>query len=205
MDLDEADRADLGTVTAVADDAPDALEQVSILNQEQRRAYDIVSNHLDGVLAGRHPEQLLMQIQGEGGTGKTKVIETGIAASLIGGSTLHMLAKISRHGGRMSERTRRSLREFWSPVKYLIIDEISMISRDFFDTLARIISVARDGPGDAAFGGLNVIILLDSSRIGLHKREERARTIRAVPDRCYPATTDAYGRPCVDRLPTQTP
>ncbi|KAI0076307.1 hypothetical protein K474DRAFT_1555662, partial [Panus rudis PR-1116 ss-1] len=76
---------------------------------DQRRAYDIVTWHLTRLLEGNSQPQLLMQIQGEGGTGKSKVIQTitqffhqrgvgrmllksaytGIAASLIEGKTTH--------------------------------------------------------------------------------------------------------------------
>ncbi|KAI0734338.1 hypothetical protein BC629DRAFT_1243669, partial [Irpex lacteus] len=76
---------------------------------DQRRAYEIVTTHLDDYLAGKNPDQLLMILHGEGGTGKSLVLQTitkyfeaqsqantlakgaytGIAASLIEGRTLH--------------------------------------------------------------------------------------------------------------------
>ncbi|KAJ6497950.1 hypothetical protein C8R47DRAFT_914367, partial [Mycena vitilis] len=79
------------------------------LNLEQRRAHDIIENHLLRTLAGQDPPQLLMIVRGEGGTGKTvllnvitdtfdhhlsqawlaKTATTGVAASLIAGQTLH--------------------------------------------------------------------------------------------------------------------
>ncbi|KAJ7080494.1 hypothetical protein C8R43DRAFT_965727 [Mycena crocata] len=85
---------------------------VNCLNSEQRRAHDIVENHLIRTLAGQNPPQLLMIVQGEGGTGKTvllnaithtfvyhlaeallaKTATTGVAASLIAGQTLHSWA-----------------------------------------------------------------------------------------------------------------
>lgn len=82
---------------------------------DQRRAYDIVTWHLDQTLAGNAPPQLLMQMQGEGGTGKSRTIQaiteafarrgvrcklaksafTGVAAGVIDGTTLHSAAGIS--------------------------------------------------------------------------------------------------------------
>ncbi|KZO91842.1 hypothetical protein CALVIDRAFT_466108, partial [Calocera viscosa TUFC12733] len=79
------------------------------LRRDQRRAYDIISDHLHQTLSGQRPGQLLMMLYGEGGTGKSRVIQsitqrftqagkrhllikaayTGIAASLIDGFTLH--------------------------------------------------------------------------------------------------------------------
>jgi hypothetical protein len=46
----------------------------SCLLKDQRRAYDIIDWHLSETLAGRNPPQLLMQIPGEGGVGKSKMI-----------------------------------------------------------------------------------------------------------------------------------
>ena len=152
----------------------DSIEQ---LNEDQRRAYDIVDWHLNETISGKKPPQLLMVIPGEGGVGKTKLIQmitrnfhrrktqdslvkgayTGIAASLIDGKTLHVLAGIPVRGGKQSAQTLRKLREFWRTKRYLIIDEISMLSRNFFAKLSRIISVALEIEEESVFGGLNVI------------------------------------------------
>lgn len=48
----------------------------SELRTDQRRAHDIVIWHLDQTLAGAQPPPLRMIIYGEGGTGKSKVIQT---------------------------------------------------------------------------------------------------------------------------------
>ncbi|KAF8594055.1 hypothetical protein BDV93DRAFT_425186, partial [Ceratobasidium sp. AG-I] len=102
--------------------------------------------------------QLLMQIQGEGGTGKSTVIKaitelfaslgishklvrsapTGIAASLIEGSTLHTLCHIAigRKATDASLTTKQARRKTWKDVEYLIIDEISMVSRQFLSEIS---------------------------------------------------------------------
>ncbi|KAG1766496.1 hypothetical protein EV702DRAFT_1050664 [Suillus placidus] len=51
--------------------SPDCPEY---LNEDQRVAFTIVANHLADHLAGKNPPQLLMQLHGQGGTGKTKLI-----------------------------------------------------------------------------------------------------------------------------------
>lgn len=73
--------------------------------------------HLDKVLSGAKPPLLHQIIHGEGGTGKSKVIQTvtdyfvvwgarfmliksvytGIATSIIEGKTTHMITMISHH------------------------------------------------------------------------------------------------------------
>ncbi|CCO35196.1 DNA repair and recombination protein pif1,mitochondrial [Rhizoctonia solani AG-1 IB] len=162
--------------------APDI--DVSELSVEQLRAFYIVRDHHLAVEAGNKPEQLLMQIQGAGGTGKSLVISkiteffrhrgkevklrkaayTGIAASLIEGSTLHQLALLHL-SGRISKKTIQRLRKIWEPVEYLIIDEISMVSKKTLADISQMISIGKQKEGEnnstVAFGGVNVIIAGD--------------------------------------------
>jgi hypothetical protein len=49
---------------------------INNLNEDQRRAYNIVDWHLQETLDGKNPPQLLMFIPGEGGVGKSKLIQT---------------------------------------------------------------------------------------------------------------------------------
>ncbi|KAF8519964.1 hypothetical protein JB92DRAFT_3112066 [Gautieria morchelliformis] len=82
---------------------------MSRLTNDQGRAFGIMDWHLQENLDGKNPEQLLMLMMGSGGVGKSTVIDmvtdlfmlrncrhklektgmTGIAASNIGGYTLH--------------------------------------------------------------------------------------------------------------------
>jgi PIF1-like helicase len=115
-----------------------------------------VNWHLNKTTTGKNPPQLLMMIPGEGGIGKSKLIQTmtcafeqkkvgdwcvkgtytGIAASLIDGKTLHVLAGIPVRGGKQSAQTLKKLQEFWRGKPYFIIDEVSMLSRAFFAKLS---------------------------------------------------------------------
>ena len=157
------------------------MKEVESLNEEQRRAYDIVNWHMEETMRGKKPPQLLMMVPGEGGVGKSKVIQTitrnfhcrdvgnwlvkgaytGIAASLIDGKTLHVLAGIPIKGGKQSGQTIKKLREYWRERKYLFIDEVSMLSRSFLAKLCRIISTAMESKEDEVFGGLNVVLVGD--------------------------------------------
>jgi hypothetical protein len=156
------------------------------LNDEQRMCFNIVSTHLERTLAKEKVAPLRLLIYGEGGTGKSRVIQsiterfrqagkmgwllkaayTGVAASLIGGKTTHSIALVSRTDGRpVSDETRSKLQEFWSPYRYLIIDEISMISKIFLAIIERNIGIGKAGliseSDDDSFGGLSVIICGD--------------------------------------------
>ena len=75
-----------------------------------------------------------------------KAAYTGIAASLIGGKTTRSIAMVSRtEDRRISDGTRKKLQEFWAPCRYLIIDEISMISKRFLAIIERNISIGKAG------------------------------------------------------------
>jgi hypothetical protein len=159
----------------------------SMLNNEQRRAYDVVMWHLDQTLSGKNPPPLRMIIHGEGGTGKSKILQTitkafkdrqcqcmlvkaaytGVAASLIEGKTTHIIGGMSGKSGRFStddsitDETRSKLGRFWEHRHYLAVDEMSMIAKDFFALLARNISIGKGNSNGQSFGGVNVIILGD--------------------------------------------
>lgn len=89
--------------------------------------YDIVDQHLQQTLGGESLNQLQMIIPGEGGTGKSHTIEaissnfakhnvgnwlvkgayTRTAASIINGSTLHVLTGMPIQGLRSSQSMKK--------------------------------------------------------------------------------------------------
>ena len=133
------------------------------LLMDQQQAFDIVSQHLWKSLHNEDPPQLLMQVHGKGGTGKSKLIQTitahftnlgvedwlvkfaytSIAASLIGGETTHQVGRSSVNGRHMGSATKSRLEGFWKKPWYLIIDEVSMISQKCFANLSRNIAAAK--------------------------------------------------------------
>lgn len=149
-------------------------------NPEQLRAMMIISNH---ILHGN--DQLLMYIAGIGGTGKTHVIRslvllferlgrrsdlllgapTGIAAVLIGGYTLHSISMSTPHG---KSKDVTQLISLWRGVKYLIIDEVSMVGALFLSQFsARLKQGKGEDPVAASkpFGGVNVIFTGDFAQL----------------------------------------
>ncbi|CAF1542890.1 unnamed protein product [Adineta ricciae] len=138
------------------------------LNREQRAAFMIITNHLDGDRqphAGNKNGQLIMCIPGCGGTGKSQLIRaiteyfvitnriqkmrklapTGIAAVEIGGMTIHSFLDEQRNSGK--PRTIKpgdlKLEKEWTLVEYLWIDEISMVGLTLLGKLNRILCAAK--------------------------------------------------------------
>ena len=159
---------------------------VDCLKPDQLRAYHIITWHLSETLRGSDVPPLRMILYGEGGTGKSRVIQTvteafaaqgvsrmlmkaaytGVAASLVGGKTTHVIGAMSlRSKDDISDAAKKKLQDFWREICYLIIDEYSMLSKTFLTTLSRNISIGMEGsPGfqqGMSFGGLNVILCGD--------------------------------------------
>jgi len=183
--LFENDAGDTCLIAELAAEAP-TLQPVAPndLLEDQRRAYDIVDWHLQQFISGRRPKPLRMVIPGEAGVGKSKTIQTitanfvargvsdmlvkaaytGLAASVIDGKTLHHIAKLPLQGEKQSAQTIQALEIFWRNKHYLIVDEISMVSREMFAKLSSIISRAKTSEtcaSDEPFGGVNVILVGD--------------------------------------------
>ncbi|KAF5331108.1 hypothetical protein D9619_005958 [Psilocybe cf. subviscida] len=166
----------------VADIVTNIIKKMNLIpNPEQLRAYNLVADHL---LSGSG-DQLLMHVSGVGGTGKSHVINsivelftnlgirnqlalgapTGIAAVLIGGQTLHSLAQLTP--GRKAKSMER-LTSAWKDVRYLIIDEVSMIGARFLSQFSNRLREARYHYPESCskpFGGMNVIFMGDFGQL----------------------------------------
>ena len=158
------------------------------LNTEQRKLYDTIIAHYTNEinLGGRSPPQLLLNVDGEAGTGKTftllkacarvqeiaiaagrsnpvlRAAPTGIAAFNIIGKTLHSLLRLLvKTKTDLSPGTLQSLQASFSSCRFLIIDEKSMIDLKTLslidDRLRAIFPASLDQP----FGGLNVLLCGD--------------------------------------------
>ncbi|KAF4540194.1 Mitochondrial DNA helicase protein [Lasiodiplodia theobromae] len=94
----------------------------------------------------------------------TVTASTGIAATNIGGQTLHSFAGVGLGTGTAEELLTKIVkdkkkRKLWKTVKVLIIDEISMIDGEFFDKLDQI---ARGVRGNRLpFGGVQLVVTGD--------------------------------------------
>ena len=136
------------------------------LDESQKKALSIVQNE---------PHRNLF-IQGQAGTGKSTLIEhiqdvlklqgqqyavvapSGIAAELIGGSTIHSLFMLGAHEYYPPDEY-QLYREIVKYIDTLIIDEASMLRADIFDTVDVLCQKAKDNA--APFGGIRVILVGD--------------------------------------------
>ena len=118
--------------------------------------------------------QLLMGLFGEGGTGKSRVINaickwfevrgmsdellitatTGSAVVKIGGQTLHSAIGLRKDGkaGKVSKK----IMDLWFNRQYLIIDEVSMMDAKLLSTLHTQLVKIRSDP-NLDFGGVNIL------------------------------------------------
>ena len=162
------------------------------LNERQSMVLDIVSNHLQMHLRNLNPPQRLMIVHGQGGTGKSALLNaisetfltlgvpsllaktamSGVAASVIGGHTLHNWAALPitiprtnkwiTHPGKQVENRRR---HNMGNTLWLAIDEKSMMTTPLLTLLSQATGTVRSSLSNIdptiAFGGLNVILFGD--------------------------------------------
>nr|XP_029710981.1 ATP-dependent DNA helicase PIF1 [Aedes albopictus] len=138
-----------------------------VLNEQQRMI-------LDACKAGRS-----VFFTGSAGTGKSfllrKIISTlppdgtvatastGVAACLIGGTTLHAFAGIGSGEAALSRcyemATRANSGQIWRRCKRLVIDEISMVDGNYFEKIEAVARYVRKS--DKPFGGIQLILCGD--------------------------------------------
>ncbi|KAJ3917035.1 hypothetical protein F5877DRAFT_28943, partial [Lentinula edodes] len=114
------------------------------LNEEQERAFRIVSQHS----VSATPYALRMYIGGMGGTGKSQVVKaliqffalrkmryaivttapTGNAAALLGGSTYHFLLGINNQVEEVPRATMSEVCARLEGIEYVVLDEVSMLA-----------------------------------------------------------------------------
>lgn len=186
-DVDTSSRIGLGNAMRVDEFLSDwtvvdeVIRDMNIVdNNEQTRALRIMARR---IIEGG--PQLLMYVAGVGGTGKSHLIKalvrlferlgrrdelllgapTGIAAVLIGGYTMHSLSMTNPH--RRSRDT-QELMALWRGVKFLVVDEISMVGSLFLSQFSsRLKQAMADDPVASAqpFGGVNVVFLGDFGQL----------------------------------------
>ncbi len=145
------------------------------LNAEQARAFRIISGHS----MEDNPKPLRMFLSGQGGTGKSRVINalrayfserkeprrfrlasyTGVAARNISGMTLHAALLLNqRNKSGNHSKSNHDLVSMWQGVDYLFVDEVSMVSSKMLTKVSSALCVAKEST--AAFGGINIILLV---------------------------------------------
>ena len=173
----------IGIASTPLSQSHDALRQSICdhwtLNDDQKRAFNIVCDHVSGY---GNKEPLRMLISGPAGSGKTRIINAlrhffvsknegsrlrvtsymGIAANNVSGITLHSALNLTH--ADFASKSIDELKYMWAGVDYLIIDEISMISCEFLQTISVALGRAT-GLTDIPFGGLNVIFAGDLAQL----------------------------------------
>ena len=162
----------------------DVITEVLPLNAKQKRTVSMIFYHAlrhQGKPAVEKDDQFLLYVGGEGGTGKSRVIEavrlgmkllerekevlviapTGNAAKNVQGSTIHTGLGVAVRGHRKREASSR-VRSLWTDKTMLIIDEISMVSSKLMDSIDKQCKVMKNlnSNSTAVFGGLHVVIFL---------------------------------------------
>ena len=166
---------------------PDAL------NDDQRRVYDKVKRHHQAHVDGLAPLPFLLNVDGTAGTGKSFLIDmlsqylresplatmrpilrrlapTGVAAFNINGETYHSAlalrpdSLVSGIFREIAPARLTALQESWGHVRYLIIDEKSMIGTLGLAQIDR--RLAQIFPAAAhPFGGLSVLLFGDFAQL----------------------------------------
>lgn len=173
-------------------ESSEAVPQGLILNTRQTMAHAIVTSHLRAHLSQQNPPQRLVIVHGQGGTGKSALLNaisktfddfgasallaktamSGVAASIIGGQTLHSWAALpiitpptdqwlTHPGPEVKKRRNKNIEN----ALWLTIDEMSMLTTPLVVLLSQAIGMVRSGStsSDASmpFGGLSVVLLGD--------------------------------------------
>jgi ATP-dependent DNA helicase PIF1 len=157
------------------------------LNTEQRKLYDVVTAQYVQELASSHPRPLLLNVDGVAGSGKTftllktcarlqeladrsgrgnpvvRAAPTGVAAFNIVGRTLHSLFRlpVKQKTTDLSTATLQSLQALFQDVRFVIIDEKSMIDLKTLSLIDDRLRLIFPDTSDQAFGGLNVLLCGD--------------------------------------------
>ncbi|KID83314.1 ATP-dependent DNA helicase PIF1 [Metarhizium guizhouense ARSEF 977] len=160
----------------------DPLEARDSLSPEQRLVYDTVMDHF----LTQDRSQLLLHVDGGGGTGKSYLVNllsahlqaatgrrrtpvwratpTGVAGNQISGTTLHSLLhlpKINKDFRPLSAIDKAQLQKKLKDIQYLIIDEKSMLGLRQLSWIDDRLREAFPHRNEEFFGGLNILLVGD--------------------------------------------
>ncbi|CAF1332330.1 unnamed protein product [Didymodactylos carnosus] len=183
----EVDHIQSVVKTVVPSISPEAVIEEFTLNENQARAFTIITSHLDGhsfLKRDDAQQQLLMYVPGASGTGKSQLISaatryfvltkrshklrkltpTAIAATNINGMTMHSFLKDSRRVSktkRQSAPGNSSVENQWRHVQYIFIDEISIVGLRLLSRFHEVLTTAKNADPSVPFGGINVVFFGD--------------------------------------------
>lgn len=157
------------------------------LQPKQQLLFDLLVNHYQAILDHAQPEQLLVHLDGQGGTGKTFIIDsisqrldamasshgldspvlrcapTGVAAFLIAGRTINSVFRIPilpPHGrlDPLSATGRQHLQAVFKHIRYIIIDEKSMVSLTMLSFIHTRCGEVWPTKAHLPFSGINIVL-----------------------------------------------
>jgi ATP-dependent exoDNAse (exonuclease V) alpha subunit len=157
------------------------------LNLEQMKLYNTMVCQYTQELALQSPSQLLLNVDGVAGSGKTftllktcariqelaqqagkrnpvfRAAPTGIAAFNIVGKTLHSLLRLPVKGKKsdLSVATLQALQSLFQDCRFLIIDEKSMIDIRTLSLIDDRLRAILPATSHQLFGGVNVLLCGD--------------------------------------------
>jgi ATP-dependent DNA helicase PIF1 len=149
------------------------------LNEQQQQVYQHVLNHFR---EDNNGQPLLTMVHGTAGTGKSYVINclrnvlnqtctvlapTGIAALNISGSTLHSFFQFCNVNRVIDLRgpALQRLQDKCADLKYVIIDELSMVGCRLINVVDRRLRQAFPHRGNVVFGGMSIIMFGDLGQL----------------------------------------
>ncbi len=170
-DLDEAPPVRV-VVAKMLEELAEDEENPRVLGTEQLEFLALVVNHFEYMLRerrlGRVPTQRVCLLLGQGGSGKSELIDivrrlavrylgdgscmltasSNSAARGIGGDTIHSCTRISGLScltlGKISQTTPEG-KDAWKDVEVLVVDEISMVQPRLFGALSYRAAILRQG------------------------------------------------------------
>jgi len=87
------------------------------------------------------------------------VAPTGSAAIALEGQTMHSFAGIGIpkiYTDFSKTKSNKKIANRWKDLKILVLDEVSMVSGEFFDSLSQVVSEIRKNP--RPFGGIQLVV-----------------------------------------------
>ncbi|UMM10337.1 hypothetical protein L5515_000156 [Caenorhabditis briggsae] len=149
-------------------DAPSITERIQLTNEQKSVVRCVINSRVSVFFtgsAGTGKSVILRRIIEMLPAGSTYITAaTGVAASQIGGITLHAFCGFRYENATAEQCLQQVLRHThmvkqWKQCAHLIIDEISMIDSEFFEILEYVARAVRNN--DEPFGGIQLIITGD--------------------------------------------
>lgn len=179
-----------------------------LMNADQAEVFRFVTRNIQEQLQGSD-NRLKLFITGNAGTGKTFLFKllknqanrchaenvvkvcalTGVAARLIGGSTLHASLKLPvQKDGKITQMPMltgnflRLMRLQWKDIQFLFIDEISMVPYEMLCMIDSRLKQLKNS--EEMFGGINIILFGDLMQLP----PVRGHQVFDQPGKMVPAT-----------------